>query len=569
MKNFKFKTKIFISFSIISIFVITFLFIILSAINTSKTISNETYNVNKRLTMFQELRNYVNASGINVRDLRIIRDSDAVNTRREWIKKSIDNYKNLAKQLQDTSTTINDKAILFQLQAKSNRYIAHINDILSLSQQEISNISDEEMTSLSLQERELFNSLDKAVLDETSKNNIFISQAEQFNERTIIKVTLLMTAAIIIIIVFGVILNSNISKPLKVVIDKLNEVSKGDFTTYISEGFFKRKDEIGDLARAVQYMQKSLSKHINEILICSKDLAYCNQQLSVAVEEMTDKFDFIDQSTKQIASGALDTSASAEEITASVQEFNSSIFQLSAKAADGSDSANESKKRALRVQEEGNIAVETTNELYKEREVLIIKAIEEGKIVDEIKIMADTIASLAKQTNLLALNASIEAARAGENGRGFAVVAEEVRKLAEQSQNAVISIQDTIVKVQQAFNNLSSNSKEVLNFMESHVKSQFLSFIDKGNQYYNDAEYVSNMSEEIASMAEEINNTISQVSEAVENMANISEDSAENSHTILNNINEVKQEMAQVSNVAQNQNELAVKLNELVHQFKI
>ena len=62
--------------------------------------------------------------------------------------------------------------------------------------------------------------------------------------------------------------------------------------------------------------------------------------------------------------------------------------------------------------------------------------------------MADTIGSIAEQTNLLALNAAIEAARAGEQGKGFAVVAEEVRKLAEQSSQAVLSIQDTIVKVQ-------------------------------------------------------------------------------------------------------------------------
>lgn len=569
MKNLKFRTKIFISFAIISIFVITLLLTIVSTIDTLKTISNETYSVNKRVTLFEELKNSVSGSGINVRDLRIMKDTYAINNRVQWVKESIGNYKKTANDLQSGSVATSDKAVLFQLNNKSNEYFSHINNILSLKQEDLSKISDDEMTSLSMLERELFNSLDKAIKDATSKNDMLIAEAGEFSNSAIIKVIILMVIALIIIIFFGIILNSNLSKPLKVVIDKLNIVSNGDFTTTVSMKFLKRKDEIGELARAVQYMEKSLSDHIKEILSCSKDLDNSSQQLSIAVGEMTYKFEFIDNSTKEIVIGTQDTSASAEEITASVEEFNSNIFELSAKATDGSNSANESKKRAILVQEEGNNAVKTTDELYKEREVHIIKAIEEGKIVDEIKVMADTIADLAEQTNLLALNASIEAARAGEHGRGFAVVANEVRNLAEQSQNAVKHIKYTALKVQQAFKNLSSNSKEVLNFMDSHVKNQFHSFIEKGNQYYNDADYVSKMSQDIAYMSEEISSTISQVSEAVQNMASISQDSAESSNKILKNIDDVKQEIGQVSVTAQDQTKLARRLNELVYKFKI
>ena len=75
------------------------------------------------------------------------------------------------------------------------------------------------------------------------------------------------------------------------------------------------------------------------------------------------------------------------------------------------------------------------------RKIICYRLLKNGKVVDNIKIMADTIGSIAEQTNLLALNAAIEAARAGEQGKGFAVVAEEVRKLAEQSSQAVTGIQ--------------------------------------------------------------------------------------------------------------------------------
>ena len=133
--------------------------------------------------------------------------------------------------------------------------------------------------------------------------------------------------------------------------------------------------------------------------------------------------------------------------------------------------------------------------------------------------MADTISSISDQTNLLALNAAIEAARAGEQGKGFAVLAEEVRKLAEQSSEAVINIQATIKEVSEAFQDLRDNSFEILNFISEDVNTQFSKFVAIGNDYYEDAEFYANASENIASMSGEINATMEQVSSAIEDLA--------------------------------------------------
>lgn len=149
------------------------------------------------------------------------------------------------------------------------------------------------------------------------------------------------------------------------------------------------------------------------------------------------------------------------------------------------------------------------------------------------------------------------------------MVADEVRKLAEQSAQAVINIQDTIVRVQGAFKSSIDTGSDILEFINTHVQEQFSAYAETGNQYYNDSDFVSKMSEEIAAMSEEITATVGQVSEAVQSMAVSSQSSSEEALIIKESMNETSQAIEQVAITAQSQAELAQKLNEIVQQFKI
>ena len=339
---------------------------------------------------------------------------------------------------------------------------------------------------------------------ELNSNNI-----AQFN-KVRITIIIYIVVAILLIILISSIVDKNIMKSLNKIKDKANKLALYDFSEPIA---ITSMDEFGQAATALNIAQENIKGLVKEIMNHASDMSASSEELL----------------------------ATTQEITASIQEVNSSMEELSSKAMEGSGNAEQIKERAGKVQIYAKNALEKSKSIYEEKEKNILKAIEDGKVVDEIKVMADGIAAIAEQTKLLALNAAIEAARAGEQGRGFAVVADEVRKLAEQSAETVNTIQSTIIKVETAFKNLSVNSSDVLKFIIENIKPVLEEYSKSGRQYGEDGEFISAMSEEIASMSEEVEAIVSEVGKAAENQAQTS----------------------------QVQAELAQKLNELVLKFKI
>jgi len=392
-----------------------------------------------------------------------------------------------------------------------------------------------------------------------------LDNTAQFNN---VRFTILIFTSIsfLFILFMAYILGRNIMNPLKKIQELAQRLSNYDFSNSIT---ITRKDEFGQTGVALNTAQKNVNSLVKLIMENSQDLSASSEELSATVQELSSKVITIDQAVDIIASGMQDSSATTEEISASIEEVDSSINVLSSKAMEGSNNANQFKERATDVKNNSQNAILETQILYVEKQKNMKKAIEDGKIVDSIKVMADTIGSISEQTNLLALNAAIEAARAGEQGKGFAVVAEEVRKLAEESSQAVINIQDTIVKVQGAFKSSIDTGSDILEFINTNVHQQFNAYGETGNKYYNDSDFVSKMSDEIAAMSDEITATVGQVSEAIQNMALSSQKSSEEAETIKENMDETTKAIEQVALTAQSQAGLAQKLNEIVQKFKI
>lgn len=273
---------------------------------------------------------------------------------------------------------------------------------------------------------------------------IYVDDVNQFIDKEIYQ----MALVIIFIILLTVILiyrftRVNIVRPLNLSIAKINEMAEngGDLTQKIETN---RKDEFGDLARAVNKMVDSIRQIMLQLIDNAKKVASATEQLV--------------PSSQQTSATANEIAVTMNEISSTVDNVNINIQNISKTSEANSNLAELGSKDVAKVAEQMHKISDTANEVETSFAGVNQKSQEINKIIE-------LITSVADQTNLLALNAAIEAARAGEHGRGFAVVAEEVRKLAEQSAGSTTEIRklvnDIQAEVQQAMSSLAAAGKEI------------------------------------------------------------------------------------------------------------
>lgn len=412
----------------------------------------------------------------------------------------------------------------------------------------------------------MFISLNKIIEFNNSDASNSYAASNKIYSLVILIISVAVAGCFIIAVLLGILVTNNVIPPLNKIKEFANKLAEYKFG---SELQISRNDEFGETAASLNIAIKNVRELIKHIMNNSEELNASSEELSATIQEINAKTSIINKSTDEIGRAAQESSASTEEVSASIQEVDANISDLSQKASSGSNKADEVKTKAISLREKGKTARELSIKIYEEKYKNIIEAIEKGKVVEEIKSMAEAIENISSQTNLLALNAAIEAARAGEQGKGFAVVAEEVRKLAEETSVTVSGIQGIVSDVKNAFDDLAENSKGILDYVENDVKKDYEMFVDSGEEYEIDANFISSMSEDIAAMTEEINATVEQVSEAVQNLASATQQSAANSSEIMNNVNEISAGIYEISKAAEGQATLAQELNGLVQNFEV
>lgn len=376
----------------------------------------------------------------------------------------------------------------------------------------------------------------------------------------------IVSIVVAVIIGGGLIFSTAMSmlRPLSKIKELADRISRFDISQDIK---IVMHDEFGAIGESLNTAQHNLR---NIIKLCSsntENVLALNKELSATINELCMTLEGTEDDIEKIDGTAEDNSGTVEEIYASIQEITANMQELSAKAESGTANSTKIKERAELVLKNSKSAIDNTRNVYHEKEGYIKKAIEESKVVEEIKVMAEAIAGIAEQTNLLALNAAIEAARAGDAGKGFAVVAEEVRQLAEESSSSVGTIQDTIERVESAFKNLSDNSSEILKFIKTNVKDDLNKYGEIGEQYSKDGEFINSMSDELSQMSETVTTSIEQVSSAISHTAKNSEETVKSTHNIKENISDTNAAMKQVLSSVEKGVKDAEDLSSIINKF--
>ncbi|PRR70576.1 methyl-accepting chemotaxis protein [Clostridium thermopalmarium] len=396
--------------------------------------------------------------------------------------------------------------------------------------------------------------------NEVDKNNARIFS------RSKITIVLFVIIGLVFAVLLAFFMTWDIILSLSNIKNYANNLSKYNFSNEIN---INRKDEFGQVGNYLNIALKNVRELIKIIIDNSLSLRKSSKELYDTVKEIKSKVYGIDKFINEIVSGFQEISSSSEEIAVSIEEIDKNLNELSVKASNGSTKSYEIKSKAISIREEGEASKEASEKIYLEKYDQIKKAMEKGKVVEKVKYMAHDIADIASQTNLLALNAAIEAARAGEAGRGFGVVADSIRNLAEKSAFTINNIQNIVSEVEDSFIYMCENSEDILKYIESNVKSYYEFIMHSSKSYENDANFVSNMSEEIAAMTDEINISANQVNNVTQNFVFTMEEFNKSSQNIVENLDSLVKEMDGIELNAQRQEELALSLNKIIDKFHI
>ena len=381
----------------------------------------------------------------------------------------------------------------------------------------------------------------------------------------IISILVLLGCAVVCWFVGGAII-----KPLEVLTVVVEKTADLNFESNPeAHSIMLRKDECGQIGRAIQKMRSSLRDVVTMIGDTSNKLNDNAVNLKDSSNQVNENSSDNSATAQQLAAGMQETSATTENITANIASMEASADDINKLALDGKDVSSEIMAKAEKFEKDVDKMRSDATTLSAEIKEKSVVALDKAKAVNKINDLAKAIMDIATQTSLLALNASIEAARAGESGRGFAVVAEEIGNLANQSQSTVNGITEIINEVHEAVGEISDCLTETQDFIDTKVSDDYNEFSNLAQMYNNDAHVFSVSMEDIHDAIDNLNSSIHDISEAVDGINTTISESAIGVTDIAEKTTDTVSLTSQTLELVEESVGFAGELSDIVARFKM
>lgn len=430
------------------------------------------------------------------------------------------------------------KRIFSVINSDYDKYSAALNEaITQIKQNNPQRALDIRLSTLNPLGISIMQSLEQFIDFQLGEARRAVDEAEAVAQSGKINLLIASILAISSTIALAIIYSRSLLAPLNYAVEHAQYIANGDLSHKVTSDY---SDEPGRLLTALSRMQEQLHGTVEQIAASSQQLAATSEELNQVTNDAAHIISDQNNQVELAATAVNELTAAVAEVANHANLTSTNSEQVNSKAQEGLVKLEESSQSLHTLATNLSNTSDVVDKLSQ-------STLEIGSIIDVIN-------NVSEQTNLLALNAAIEAARAGEQGRGFAVVADEVRTLAQRTQESTAAIQRMVSAIQE------DTQEAVINMQKSN---------DFAAQTLNISAELEAALREVVQLVEGINEQNLSIASAVEEQSVVAREVDQNLVSIRDLSYQTSAGASQTNASSTELTRLAEQLNTLIMQFKL